>query len=375
MNEYSLAKVEMDKKKVLFILHMPPPIHGASMMGKYIFESDLINQSFDCKYINLSIASSIDDIQKFGVKKLFRYVALLNRIFIQLILFRPKLVYLTPNACGKPFYKEFPIMVLLKIMGKRVVIHYHNKGVPAYSDKWLDNILYKIFFYHTKVILLSDRLYSDIAKYVRRENVHICPNGIPKTELFQFERNVDKHDTPILFFLSNLLVAKGVWTLVDALGVLSEQGVEFQCIFAGYESMEISGEQLRKKITEKKLSSKVSYYGPACGEDKMDLYKKADIFVFPSHNECFPLVLLEAMQCGLPCITTAEGGILDIIEDGVNGVVCKTDDSHSLSQAIESLIKDKEKRKKMGMKGRKRYENFFSLDKFYIRFADILSNY
>ena len=48
--------------KILFILHLPPPIHGAAMMGKYIQENELVNSSFDCFCINLATAGSLSDI-------------------------------------------------------------------------------------------------------------------------------------------------------------------------------------------------------------------------------------------------------------------------------------------------------------------------
>ena len=45
-------------------MHMPPPVHGASMMGKYIHDSKLIDQTFDCRYINLTLAKDLSDIGK-----------------------------------------------------------------------------------------------------------------------------------------------------------------------------------------------------------------------------------------------------------------------------------------------------------------------
>ncbi len=351
---------------------MPPPIHGASVMGQYIHNSELINQTFTCRYVNLMIASSIEDIQKFGVKKLIRYIKLLIRIIIQVISFRPHLVYFTPNACGNPFYKEFPIMVLLKLMGRRVVAHYHNKGISTRSDRWFDNLLYRIFFYHTKVILLSERLYPEFAKYVRREDLQICPNGIPATEMLQFERKVDNQKIPVLLFLSNLLVAKGVWTLMDALDELNKREVEYKCIIAGSESAEISGKQLQYVIDEKGLSDKVSYYGPAYGNVKIDLFKRSDIFVFPTHKECFGLVLLEAMQSGLPCVTSNEGGIPDIVHNGVNGYINDVQSIESLIISIERLLLQHELRLDMGKKGREIYERHFTIETFYLRLKNIL---
>lgn len=58
------------KMRVLFIMHMPPPVHGASMMGKYIHDSRIINEEFDCYYINLATAKDLEDIGKMRLKKL-----------------------------------------------------------------------------------------------------------------------------------------------------------------------------------------------------------------------------------------------------------------------------------------------------------------
>ncbi len=360
------------KRKILFILHMPPPIHGASLMGQYIYESELINKTFNCRYLNLAIASSIDDIQKFRINKLLHYLCLLIRIITQVLYFRPHLVYFTPNACGKPFYKEFPIMVLLKLMGRNVVAHYHNQGVLTRNDKWFDNMLYRFFFYHTKVILLSERLYFDVAKYVRREDVQICPNGIPITEMLQFEREDKTSGTPVLLFLSNLLIAKGVWTLVDSLTELNKKKIDFKCIIAGSESAEISGKQLQFILNEKGLSDKVSYFGPAYGKNKFDLFKQSDIFVFPTHNECFGLVLLEAMQCALPCVTTSVGGIPDVVKNDVNGIIVNIKNPKSLTDSLEKLINDKDLRIQMGFSGRSIFKQCFTIEMFYMRLTNIL---
>ena len=68
------------KPKILFILHLPPPIHGAAMMGKYIQESELVNSSFDCFCINLATAGSLSDIGHISLKKLLKYFFLLKHI-------------------------------------------------------------------------------------------------------------------------------------------------------------------------------------------------------------------------------------------------------------------------------------------------------
>ncbi len=170
----------MQKTRALFILHMPPPVHGAAMVGKYIHDSKYINSEFDCHYINLTTASDLEDVGKFKIKKILLFIRLLKKIRHSVKKIKPQLVYVTPNAKGGPFYKDYIVVMMLKKMGCKIVAHYHNKGVATRQDRWLDNLLYRRFFNGVKVILLGESLYQDIKKYVRREDVYICPNGIPE---------------------------------------------------------------------------------------------------------------------------------------------------------------------------------------------------
>ena len=129
------------KQKILFIMHMPPPVHGAAMVGQYIHDSKLINDKFDSHYINLTTAKNLQDIGKVGIRKLVDFIMLLRRIRKGLKEIRPDLVYVTPNACGGAFYKDYIV-----------------KGI--------------------KVILLSECLYSDVMKYVKREDVFVSQPSI-----------------------------------------------------------------------------------------------------------------------------------------------------------------------------------------------------
>ena len=58
------------KTTIFFILHLPPPIHGAAMVGKYIHNSKVINSAFDCHYLNLALAKDLNDKGKGGIRKL-----------------------------------------------------------------------------------------------------------------------------------------------------------------------------------------------------------------------------------------------------------------------------------------------------------------
>lgn len=364
----------MKKPCILFVLHLPPPVHGAAMMGKYIHDSKLINEAFDCHYINLTTAKNLEDIGHIRVGKISEFFKLLRKIRKVIHKLHPNLVYVTPNAKGGAFYKDFIVVEMIKSMGCKVVVHYHNKGVATRQDRWLDDKLYRRFFHGIKVILLAEALYPDVQKYVKREDVYICPNGIPDTTNGK-ESTAERHNKiPHLLFLSNLLVSKGVLVLLDALKILKDRGYSFVCDFVGGETAEIDAARFQKEVESRGLNRLVIYDGKKYGEDKDAMLEKSDVFVVPSLDEAFPLVNLEAMQFALPVVATNVGGVTEEIEDGVNGFIVKAGDSASLADNLARLMSDDELRRRMGEDGYRKFKQCFTLGAFESRFADELKN-
>lgn len=365
------------KPKILFIMHMPPPVHGAAMVGQYIHDSKLIKREFDCHYINLTTAKNLQDIGKVGMRKLFDFFKLLRKIRHEVKVVKPQLVYVTPNACGGAFYKDFVVVQMLKCLGCQVVVHYHNKGVVTRQDRRLDNALYRRFFKDIKVILLSECLYDDVKKYVKRDDVFVCGNGIPSASIESlvsapFDAAFPEDKIPHLLFLSNLLISKGVVVLLDALKILKEKGCCFTCDFVGGETVEMDATMFQNEVTKRGLEDMVVYHGRKYGKDKEAFLNAADIFVFPTHNECFPLVLLEAMQHRLPCVSTTEGGIPGIIDEGKTGFLVPKYNAAILANKIETLLTDSALLQRMGEAGREKYEREFTLEVFEKRMVEIL---
>ena len=484
--------------KILFIAPLPPPVHGSSMVSKYIKESTLIQESFDCDFVNLSTSRTMDEIGKGGLKKIFRFLGSLCSLLGKLLTHRYDLCYIAITCHGMGFLKDAPFALLCKLFGRKLLLHQHNKGMSRDCNRWPYRWLMPLVYRNATVMLLSWHLYEDISAVVKREQVIVCPNGIPephpnplqgerglglrdetsnltqnsqkaqnfsintnldansqnariaslacahpdetsnltqttqKTQNFSINANLDANvDTnsqftidnsqltistegahpqpssiipqpsksaasltgtegaysklsivncqlsiseakPHLLMLSNLIVSKGIYVLLEACQRLKERGVAFHCDYVGGESKEVTGEQFRKAIAERGLTDCVTYHGPQYGADKDRAFRRTDIFVFPTFydNECFPLVLVEAMQYKLPIVTTPEGGILDIVTDGVNGLVCKQQDVDSLVVALSTLLADPAMRQEMGERGHARYLKEMTLEAFERSFAE-----
>lgn len=350
------------KPTILFILHMPPPVHGASMMGKYIHDSQVVNEAFDCHYINLTTAKNLADIGKVGVRKLIQFIQLLYQIRKEVKKLKPQLVYVTPNACGGAFYKDFVVVQLLKAMGCKVVAHYHNKGVATRQNHKPDKWLYRQFFKGIQIILLAEPLYEDMQQFVKREQVLFCPNGIPESS--PTNKAPQKGSLPHIFFLSNLLIDKGVLTLLDACKLLKEQGYMFQCDFVGGETADMNAERFKQECIQREIADYVTYHGRKYGEEKLIFFQQADIFVLPTFNECFPLVLLEAMEQGLPCVSSAIGGTPEIVDEGKTGFLIPCREVQPLAERIGLLLKDEALRKQLGKAGRAKFEREYTLPRF-----------
>ena len=192
-----------------------------------------------------------------------------------------------------------------------------------------------IVFRNVRVILLAKELYRDVSDYVNEEDIRICHNGIPSITETPLKTMAT---IPRFLFLSNLLVDKGIVQILDACKYLMEMRYGFELNIVGGEA-EWTEKRLKKEISIRGLERHVKYHGRLIGHAKTKIYANSDVFVLPTYyaKECFPLVLIEAMQFGLPIISTFEGGIPSMIEDGVNGVLVEKKRTDLLAKAMMNI--------------------------------------
>ena len=210
-----------------------------------------------------------------------------------------------------------------------------------------------------------------IKNLVPEKRIFIVPNGIPDIKVKAKKKG---NSVPLILFLSNLIMEKGVFVLLNAFSILRKKGYLFKGVFAGSWSYNIDKDIFFKKIKKLNLEKHIQIKGTIYGEKKISLLNGSDIFVFPTFmkHETFGNVLLEAMRSSLPVVASDEGSIPFIIKNGTTGYITKKEDPHDLADKLAHLLKDENLRNKMGKRGRERYLTHFTFDHFEKNYDHVL---
>jgi glycosyltransferase involved in cell wall biosynthesis len=356
------------KPKVLLILQLPPPIHGASLTGLNIQNSKIINSDLDCTFVRISTKSL--NYEGF-IFQLVNLLALYAKVIGKLTTNRFILVYITPCTSGFfPFYKDFGICLLAKAMCRRVVYHFHDKGIS--TNKYVPSFLLRLYFKNVRIILSSKKLFYDVRQYVEEEHVYYCPYGERDADI-DVNFGPKPASTPTILFLAHMLRSKGVFDLLEACAILASQGLQFNCDFVGT-WYDIQPEEFDSFVKERKLEKTVKFLGPQYGSDKNKVLSHSDIFCLPTFYpmECFPLIILDAMRWRLPVVSTSEGAISEIIDDGKTGFIVNKNSPSELADRISTLIKDSDLRERLGAAARAKFEKNYTFDRFEINLKGIL---
>jgi len=311
-----------------------------------------------------------DEIKKLGIK--FYCLNESPRFY------NPKKIY----SLYKLFRKEKPAIVHTHILGANIYgriaailarvpvivstehnVYYKKKKVHI----WLDGILAKST---DKIVAVSNRVkeFTSRQEGIGEDKFELIYNAIDSAEFLPTDSRKAirrKLDLPegdfVLGTVGAITVQKGHYYLIRAVSQIVKKYPNTILLIAGIDELK---EKLQKIVHNLNLEKNVRFLG--LRRDVPDILNCMDVFVLPSLWEGTPLALLEAMLTGLPVVASSVDGILEVVENGKNGILVPPGNVEALSDAIDGLIRNPQLRQNLAKAAREHILEKFDV-KQYIR--------
>lgn len=286
------------------------------------------------------------------------YYSLYNRSFkkkINRIItdFKPEIIHC---HFGTDFLKlasnlnneNMEIPILISFYGFDVTERIHNKAVLEKYKKYLS-------LKNVHSIAVSNSLVQNINNYIKPYNLATTVNSGVDTDFF-VRKAIELNPEEFIFLqVSSFNFKKGHKYTLEAFKKFVDQNkaYKYKFIIAGFGPLE---NEIRTQIKELELENYVSLRGSVTPSEMVDLASQANCFVQMSitaengDQEGLPNVLLEAMSLELPILSTFHAGIPEIVENGINGILCEEKNSNQYVEAFNNIVKWKicpENRKKI----------------------------
>lgn len=201
---------------------------------------------------------------------------------------------------------------------------------------------------------------SAVSKYIvksklaPRKRVVVVPNGIELTKEAVSSRIPFSNESKITIgTIGNLNRQKGHKYLIDALQIIRQKlpMVSLEIIGEGEERV-----ALEERVKKLSLEDNIKFLGYQT--DPVKYMRNWDAFVLPSLSETFGIVILEAMQAGLPVIATKVGGVIDIVENEKSGLLIEAGRADKIAEAFFELYQDHSMQRKLVERGKARVKDF-----------------
>ncbi len=371
------SNVFFDNKlpRVLLCGHLPPPMSGIGTYYQTLLSSSLPRR-VDLQFIDTSLRRRPgSETGKWSFSNLVSAMGDCIRFTKAVAVYRPEICHIA-TAVGLSFLKHSVCTVVAKVLGSKVLLHPHCSLYFLYERRgkvwrWF---VRKIIGLCDGVVVLSKE-WEKLQEIVPGCHIYYLPNAIDILNYVdvgreKIESHLDKCCLHVLY-LGHIGKQKGSFDLVCAAKTIlkRDHGVVFDIV--GQEQVVGDIKQLTTEISDAGLDEFIHIQPGVTGAEKIDTFRSADIFVYPSYHEGMPMAVIEAMACGLPIIATEVGGLPDLIHPGLNGLLVSPGRPDQLASAIHQLITDPQMRRSMQMRSFRLAQENFDIEKLVLRLLDV----
>ena len=255
--------------------------------------------------------------------------------------------------------------IISKIKGKPLVVTYHNDiigtGIANHIANFYNSTALKSLLNNADKIIITQPNYVKYSLYLENyeDKIEVIPNGV---DVHKFKTiNIQKQKNT-LFFLSLLdefHEYKGLDYLLKAIISVKKIIPDVKLIVGGKGTLL---EYYRKMVRDYDIIDNVEFHGFIPDQDIVEYYNRSSIFILPSissKQEGFGIVVLEAMACQTPVISTEIVGVADDVKKSKSGIIIPPKDVEKLSEAIINIL-ECDNPEIMGINGRKLVKNKYT---------------
>ena len=264
------------------------------------------------------------------------------------------------TASRASFWRKSVVCLLARAARRPYLLHVHGGEFMKFYEEESPRLVQR-FIRHTLaraalVIALSEQWRERLQAISPTARIEVVPNGVRLPDIMARRQPPDR--APTLLFIGDLIPAKGVHDLTRAFALIAGRFPRLKLTCAGGgEAAAIHRLAARLDVRQRIVCP--GWLGPQRLRAEL---AGAAAFALPSYAEGMPMALLEAMSWGLPVIATPVGGVPQVIEHGVNGLLVEPGDIEGIAAAIARLMSDPALRERLGTAARQTIAARFSLD-------------
>ncbi|MEW7850567.1 glycosyltransferase family 4 protein [Massilia aurea] len=283
---------------------------------------------------------------------------------------RPAIVHVHASS-GASFVRKSLVLALGRLTGARTVFHLHGGAFDRFATGRASPLLQR-WIRHTLeasscVIALSPGWAVFVRAFAPLARVEVVPNAVPVPVPMPDMAWTGAGAAPRILFLGRVHPAKGVGELLDACALLAPRYPQLRLVLAGEGELDWA----RRRAAARGIGGQVDLPGWLDAAACTRQLACASVFCLPSWAEGVPMAMLEAMAAGRPVVVSAVGGMLDVIRDGVDGVLVPPRDAMALAAGLERVLCDPAFGASLAQGARARIEMDYSMDQMCRRLAAI----
>jgi len=270
--------------------------------------------------------------------------------------------------------KDIPIAVLAKLLSRKKpkLVQTRNMRMTRFKDDFYHRFLYKNI---DMMLPVTHQVKEQLEKFIPadiRPKVEVLymgaevPHPLSTDEKERFREQAGLGDEFVVGIVGRIEEAKGQHLVLEAIKQLNLTGIEAKVLVVGHVMDNNYLEELRQQYAEYAVFTGFTH-------EAQKYMQLCDALVLATENETFGLVLIEAMMCGVCSVASDSGGPLEIIDDGINGILFKTRNVVDLTLKLTELCNDSERRDNLAVAGKTKALDKFESEKQFEKLSTMLN--